>query len=141
MNQQRHPTNSSIIIIFLSPQHIGCSRNQRLITHYGSNLTLILNYSPSCGERGRKLHYFFICTMCCFHLKSKAKKAVTLAKYTCLENKNQRKQLFMSIITITFMESNKRIRINFGSLTPQSPPEPQGFIFLSKSKYFYVVIR
>ena len=31
----------------------------------------------------------------------------------CLENKNQRKQLFIFIITITFMESNKRIRINF----------------------------
>lgn len=32
-------------------------------------------------------------------------------------------------------------KVVLGSLTPQSPPEPQGFIFLSKSKYFYVVIR
>ena len=28
-----------------------------------------------------------------------------------------------------------------GSLTPQNPPEPSGLYFLSKSKYFYMVIR
>ena len=31
--------------------------------------------------------------------------------------------------------------INLGSLTPQSPPEPSGLCFLSKSKYFYMEIR
>ena len=32
-----------------------------------------MNYSPSCGEGGRKPHYWFVCTICCFHLKSESK--------------------------------------------------------------------
>ena len=65
-----------------------------------------------------------------FTWKVNQKRAVTLVKCIWQEHKNQRRQLFMSIITTTSLESNKRIKINFkGGDLSSDVLEPHGWSF------------